>query len=660
MIIAWILLISVSAGYTQSYYIWRQSSWKDGVRTSVSASCSNNSTIHSIDGSLFLSGNDSGGNGSVLLKPTGVISPMFANRGEYLAAGFNIGSTTGTWSGNCVLSNTYDERESVDGNGSYRAGIYPYGLDARMNDFGRTFSAIYYKLYNPLAFDGQHPLITTNTNLFLFFFFKYNGYAHPNSPHGSNGGTNSLMNFMYFLRDPASYNNQTISNMFPLCAASNNWRMITGQFKLWASKWMDAGKEIKQSMQLQTGFVSFYEMSGLSNNSNFAPLSQTNPQGQFVGHTYWLDQVIAAHSFHDSGSFISSPIAVPRYLYSGGTVQPFVSLDGIAMGGIQGMTNTFPGNIQNSVMSNTNINAAGYMANGGQECMVRLQIRSGNSLTALLTNAWYGAGGAINAYYSNAIVNSEGQSNDTSTLPASVKNGLYFQYRAVFSSSIQGATPVLTNVYLFFKYNGAGSNAFDQPFVFSHSMTNISSRSFIIVMSNYYDPVNTRIYAFNQRRPEMEASVDAVNDHLQAFSVPKTVYLSTTTLPADKYSLKISNNGNPNVVILTDVLDLGGNPTGSLAIDTSQVRRAYIPLNNRIDIPVTIGVVGTRTLYFDIYDTAGRLVQRSVNPNITTGPATLTWAPARSIGCGVYLYRISLISESGTTDSRSGMFVVAK
>lgn len=641
----------------QSYYIWRQNAWHGNVSTTlVSSTKEGNSNYYGSDGNLFISGVDYYGSGVVILKPLGVISPMMKSRADMISAGMNpINSASGMIVNTVLGTNTYEEGDSVDGNGSYRAGLFPASTYHNPNQprLDGCYAGMYYKQYIPYAYDGFHPTITTNTNIFLLFFLKYDGYAHTNAPQGNAGGTNSMMNFMYFLRHPISGDIFPVSNMYSLCAASNKWMMASGQFQIWSNRFPNLAGQLGGAETIQSGFLIQYGMSGFPNRS-FAAICPTNTSGAFVGHTIWLDQVIAAHHFSPTGELYSSPIAVPRYYNDGTAVRPFVSLDGLAFGGIQGLTNIRIA-VANSVMSNTNLN---HYAGS----TIAIQIRSGRTLTELFTNSWYGSTGLPGSTYTAALTNSETQTNSTANLPAYVQNGLFFQYKVIFNSAIQGVSPILTNVYLFFKYTGAGATSFADPIVFSYSGTNLASRTFILAMSNYYDPVNTKIYAFNARRPNFEVAVESVNDHLQPFTTPKNVNLSTTTLAADKYSLLISNNGNPNVVILTDVLDLGATPSGSAAIDTTAIRRGYIPVNNRIDLQFGLNTVGTRNVLLEIFDTTGKMVYKTQSNSMPTGTAVMTWQPSggRKIATGVYLYSVTLMSESGTADSKKGMLYVVK
>ncbi|MEK6793628.1 MAG: hypothetical protein AABZ39_02545, partial [Spirochaetota bacterium] len=110
--IAVFLVIFASVGSAQVFYIWRQSAWGGGASTvAISSSSNGNSNYYSSDGNAFFTGTDGDGSGAVILKPVGVIAPMYKTIGEANAAGLSASLA------NVGGSNVYDFYNSVDGNG---------------------------------------------------------------------------------------------------------------------------------------------------------------------------------------------------------------------------------------------------------------------------------------------------------------------------------------------------------------------------------------------------------------------------------------------------------------------------------------------------------------------------------------------------------------
>ncbi|MEK6797072.1 MAG: hypothetical protein AABZ39_20025, partial [Spirochaetota bacterium] len=107
-----VLFISLNICNAQAFYIWRQSAWGGGAKTTaVSTSSNGNSNYYSSDGNAFFTGTDGNGNSAVILKPLGVIAPMYKSYGESYAAGLSASLA------NVGGSNVYDFYNSVDGNG---------------------------------------------------------------------------------------------------------------------------------------------------------------------------------------------------------------------------------------------------------------------------------------------------------------------------------------------------------------------------------------------------------------------------------------------------------------------------------------------------------------------------------------------------------------
>lgn len=402
--------------------IYQQTVW----RTSDSAVIASNtlleriSTRYSDDGNLYFCCPDWQTNASVILRPLkNYWSLTISSAAEFNAYGWS------DWYQSPMYNARYfDTTTSVDGVGSYKLGITStnttYSIQAHRNPNNQN----------------THPTITHESNAFFMF------YSKSVNPPGPPTYANLQLNVM-IVEASFGYRAHGVNGFTNTSTAWTEWGMNCGQFNF-----------ATNSLRIAplTNIDGWYYAS-----NHLAPHFNTlgnffNRTGATVGtpvsNTFWVDEPIFAYDLAPSGSFVSSPIAVMAGYFTNGTNYQYRSIQSLAFSGIQGLYNT--NGIGFTKITNTN-------ANYYPESLIKLQIRGGDSLADLASQPWIGPSGA-GSYFTNT----PGASN-ISSLAGLKTNGMFFQYRVEIESSLQGVTPLLTNVSLTFDYKPLATGVFTNP-----------------------------------------------------------------------------------------------------------------------------------------------------------------------------------------------------
>lgn len=594
---------------------WQQSSWLKTYTRDVAADLSDAHHYTDSDGRVHITGTDHRSNNYIILSPDreGHIIPYVTNYPTFTTA------TLSTYVSPGYLVQQYDQNTTADGNGSIRYGYTATASSASAYLFGR-----YLYSYN------KHIAITEHTNLFVLFMHKSDAFTL---------ASDKFNLLLQYGNDAWSWTAaQYISNFsFP----SRDWTLHAGQINISTNVLRNAANNPSGTITASHRMVLWFNVGNLIEHPT---ASVINP----ISNSVWMDNVMFVHAFETNGMVVSAPFAAPQYHLSAGTVYRMRTIKAVTIGGFIGQTNT---NGYGCMMITNHADPNRYSPGA----VIRMQIRSGTSYDDIRTKRWAGS----NGYDTTALlVNGFTNTSTTANLTAATNLGLiasnaaFYQYRASLSSRIQGVTPVLTNIAFTYTFDPTAETSFRQPYLLSRSM---SGNTLILAISNFYDPIVTRIDALNNadmtRAPLSVLSYDDA-----PFSSVRHVVLDLS-VPFGEHSLLISNQNDPNPVIVTNAFLFAIPPV--VAIDTSPLRRAYIPSANRLTFTVRCNIAGSRTLTFDIYNTKGTLVHRH-SGNAVPGENSIDWESRGRMPSGVYLYHITLRSENGSVEQKRGMFAVVK
>ena len=595
--------------------VWQQSSWNYSHVTAIATHLSEARHFMYSDGKLIFTGNDFLTNNYIILSPipNGYLFPYVTNYTTFTTA------TLSTYVSPGYLVQQYDPFVSADRSGSVRYGYTATGPSANAYTYGRY-------LYSK----DKHLAITEHTNLFVLFNFKTDAITI----------TPSKFNLiLQYGNDAWSWSmSQYVSN-FPF--PSRDWTINAGQFNISTNVLRNTTWNVPGTITEAHRMVLWFNIGNLIEHPT---ASAINP----ISNSVWFDNVIFAHTFETHGMFVSAPFTPPQYHLSGGTVYRLRTIKSVTIGGFIGQTNT---NGYGCMMV-TNHADPNRCSPGA---LIRVQIRSGTSYADVQKRRWAGS----NAYdqtlcLTNGFTNTSSVENliKATNLGLIVTNAPFYQYRASISSSIQGVTPVLTNVSFVFTCDATAETFFRQPCLISKT---ISGGTMTLLISNFYDPIVSRIAAYDMASGFC-ANIPVLEYEDAPFSAVRRIVLDLT-VPYGNYSLLISNQNDTHPVIVTNAF-MFTVPTGH-PIDTAAIRRTYVAVDERLSLTFRCNFAGTRTLTFDIFSTGGRLMHRHTGIAIP-GDNNVEWAARGRLPAGVYVYLITLRSESGTVEQKRGMFAVVK
>ncbi|MBI4976905.1 MAG: hypothetical protein HZC28_05450 [Spirochaetes bacterium] len=386
--------------------VWNQSLWRGGASpaayTVTGAQPASN--YAQADGGLFFTCAGYRTNGAVILKPVTNHWPSYVAT----ATEFNSYGWSDWYQAPKSYKRYFDASDSVDGIGSAKF------------CFDSTNTGSINPHRNPNN-KYKHGTITHQSNAFFMFFMK--SQNPPGPPNNAN-----LRLSVWILESSFGYKGHSV-NGFSFADTAWNWNC--GQFNFNTNNlrcvpntnvdgWYYASNHIAIGLDV----TSYFNRTGAS---------PATP----VSNTLWVDEPIFAYDLASYGSFVSCPIqAVPSFI-SNGTNYVFKNIKSIAFSGLQGMINT--NGLGRSTFTNTNLN---YY----QEITAAMQLRSADTITALGSAPWTGPSGAGSSFTNTpgAVI--------VSNSPDLDNNARYFQYRVQLASSVQGTTPVVTNVRLIFEY----------------------------------------------------------------------------------------------------------------------------------------------------------------------------------------------------------------
>lgn len=607
---------------------WKQSAWTySGYTNLVSSRLSGTTSFLLQDGFIVIGGIDYSGVAPVFLFPKYVIMPFIVDKytldtanltAPYTASGAQVqvfdrdvfvpGAMPTTTIGGIPLSYY----------GSMRIGVTANNAAVLGSNF------CYMSYYT----NGAHPYINSSTNIFLYFFSKSDAV-------GALDGNRFRFSLMTKQASGAAFERRwDVSNFtFP----SKSW--------VYNSAVINIPNSVPAYDTANCVLIPHFNVTDFMEHSTASSIN-------LISNNVWLANVIAAVDFYPSGEFISSPIAAPQYAASGNMLK-FTNLKGVFIGGVNHITNNVTG-ISNALAQRTSdMNL--YRPNGVK---IDVYLRSADSVDGLGAALWSGVDNwqHLGGIPFTNITAALGQYDPQASIAAGriKSNAQYYQYKVRLLSTVQGMSPILTNVALVFDASYDTGEAARVPVLYA---SNNTGRQLILSISNFYDPYSTRIMA-RDRSTGVLIDLNIIDMTVAPYSAMRTV-VADLVLPFANYDLIISNTGVASTVVWQKAI-MAGFPE-SEPIDIATMRRAYRPdITGNVNLTVALNIAGSRQMVFEVYNTDGELVHRTSGSGLP-GENTILWAPrGRKIPLGVYLYMVRITSDSGTVLKKSGMFVLAK